>query len=405
MRSHVVLVALLWTSSTMGNWIEVNLAEDDVGEWRVVREDGKLKILVSKKSRALATIELPSKETTQGDKRLELASVEKLEGHSGAFRVKTLCGEKMVWLSWTERKLDYVNRYTKREGTMIELICRVIDGDEDKSVVDLGANHGLYLLLAAKKGAHVRGVEAQGDLASLLVAAAEVNGLGERIEIFHNAILDVDSLNPNSTSVEVPEMARHHTSEGGTAAIGRVVRNVVSTNVSTIPVSSMCCWDDKAIAFLKVDVEGVELAALRSALPLFRRRLVKHAVVEFGPTARWASLSQNTGLHGLDVHAARTVLRSIRDFGYRTTIGGHGLCIGVHPPAPCRTFPPHVNPLADVTLENQLAAILAKNAELSLYLDLLPSESSSETHASPGGNAPLHVPVVDGRHRRRRRRQ
>jgi hypothetical protein len=41
------------------------------------------------------------------------------------------------------------------------------------------------------------------------------------------------------------------------------------------------------IHFLKIDVEGFELPALRSAAKLFENQLVENTVLEFGPPRRW----------------------------------------------------------------------------------------------------------------------
>lgn len=41
------------------------------------------------------------------------------------------------------------------------------------------------------------------------------------------------------------------------------------------------------IHFLKIDVEGFELPALRSAAKLFENQLVENTVLEFGPPSRW----------------------------------------------------------------------------------------------------------------------
>jgi len=311
--------------------------------------------------------------------------------------------------------LDYVNRYVGRETKLIELFCGVVESAERSAlVVDLGANHGLYGLAAGAKGASVVAVEAQRSLAWLLDAAATVNDVDVRF--YHNAILDTEDFNANVTEVDIPEMAEFHRSEGGTAAVGRVVARVPSHTAVTVPAHVVVPPSTPAISFLKIDVEGVELAALRSAMPLFAARRVSHAAVEFGPVSRWTALTKDTGLRRIDVHAARAVLAEIRSFGYRTLVGGanvvhlHSLC-GGHPPkkpaivAGCPTLPPHRTPLAEITSDKHLATVLAANSELTLFIDRRNSTSSDDAVVVPGGGPqrPRREDVMEvQRHRRRR---
>ena len=259
MRRWKAVLVLLMCSLTLAvpEWL-VNLGEGDMGTWSM--HGGAMTMSTGARMAVSAT---------------------GLDGQSGAFRVKSLCGEKVAWLSWNALKLEYVDRYTKREAKLLEFMCSVIDLAESPFVMDLGANHGLYALLAAAKGAKVRAVEAQGALASLLRLTAEVNGLD--LNVLHNAILDVNDFN-DAAVVQVPEMAQFHRSEGGTASLGRQVANVPNTDVSTMAASAL--WHNETVSFLKIDVEGLELAALRSAMPIFENRKVQHAAIEFGPTSR-----------------------------------------------------------------------------------------------------------------------
>lgn len=58
------------------------------------------------------------------------------------------------------------------------------------------------------------------------------------------------------------------------------------------------------IHFLKIDVEGFELPALRSAAKLFENQLVENTVLEFGPPHRWDVTVEN---------AAQMSIKQIRD--------------------------------------------------------------------------------------------
>ncbi len=57
-------------------------------------------------------------------------------------------------------------------------------------------------------------------------------------------------------------------------------------NIQSHPISDIVPGN-RSIAFLKIDVEGAELAAIRSAYKLFNKHLVDNVVVEFGPPSRW----------------------------------------------------------------------------------------------------------------------
>ena len=80
-------------------------------------------------------------------------------------------------------------------------------------MLDIGANHGLFALFAALRGARVAAVEAQATLASVVKVATLANGVD--VDVFHNAILDVPAV------VEIAELgASNDYNEGGTASLG-----------------------------------------------------------------------------------------------------------------------------------------------------------------------------------------
>ena len=142
-------------------------------------------------------------------------------------------------------------------------------------VVDVGANQGLFALFAAKMGADVVAVEPQVRLCRLINWSALQNGfkVGHEIVLYQSAILD---------KYERVNMRDANINEG---AIGTIVRGA-SGNIQSHPISDIVPGN-RSIAFLKIDVEGAELAAIRSAYKLFNKHLVDNVVVEFGPPSRW----------------------------------------------------------------------------------------------------------------------
>ena len=55
----------------------------------------------------------------------------------------------------------------------------------------------------------------------------------------------------------------------------------------------------RAVAFLKVDVEGFELHAIPSSKTLLESKQVENLLVEFGPPQRWHSAAKDTAKDGL----------------------------------------------------------------------------------------------------------
>jgi hypothetical protein len=60
-----------------------------------------------------------------------------------------------------------------------------------------------------------------------------------------------------------------------------------------VKLSNALLWN-QPIHFLKIDVEGFELPALKSAARLFEAGLVEHTVLEFGPPHRWDAIVENS---------------------------------------------------------------------------------------------------------------
>ena len=80
------------------------------------------------------------------------------------------------------------------------------------------------------------------------------------------------------------------------------------------------------VDFLKIDVEGVEIPALRSSLELLGRGGVREASVEFGPAKRWAESEQH-GVAGANPAAAVDVLHKIDAAGYDAYLTWGRFCV------------------------------------------------------------------------------
>jgi len=219
-------------------------------------------------------------------------------------------------------KLGRVEAYLHREAALFQSIARAIDAAPGPArVLDIGANHGLFAISAALRGARVAAVEAQATLASIVKVAALANGVD--VDVFHNAILDVPAV------VEISELgAANEVNEGGTASLGAKRDGVRMVKVSTASVDLVAreSFGTEPIDFLKIDVEGVEIPALRSTLGLLGRGGVRETSIEFGPARRWEE-PETHGVAGANPTAATDVLRRIAETGYDAYLMIFGKCV------------------------------------------------------------------------------
>ena len=165
--------------------------------------------------------------------------------------------QSLPWVQRREKgtKLGRVAGYLKREAMLFKGMDRAIAAaGATPNVLDIGANHGLFAIFAALRGAKVAAVEAQAALASLVKVSALANGVD--IDVFHNAVLDVPAV------VEIAELgASDDSNEGGTASLGAARGEVKMAQVRTVSVDLVASevFGAEDIDFLKIDVEGVEL--------------------------------------------------------------------------------------------------------------------------------------------------
>ena len=163
-----------------------------------------------------------------------------------------------------ERNVDMRSNFRKEKSSKRKAL-----------VVDVGANQGLFALFGAKMGADVIAVEPQLRLCRLINWSVLQNGfsIGREVVLYQSAVLD---------TYDRVHMRDANINEG---AIGTIVPGRKG-NIQAHPISDIVPTN-RSVAFLKIDVEGAELAALRSAYKLFLVKSVDNVVVEFGPPSRW----------------------------------------------------------------------------------------------------------------------
>lgn len=123
------------------------------------------------------------------------------------------------------------------------------------NVLDIGANIGIYTLLASKRGARVFAVEADPANANVLRQNLERNGLADRVDIHQMAATDC----PASLRLH-----RNPFNSGGSSVCGK--GDGVRVQGRTIDSLGL-----PPIDICKMDIEGSELPALRGMRETIRR--------------------------------------------------------------------------------------------------------------------------------------
>ena len=132
------------------------------------------------------------------------------------------------------------------------------------NVLDVGANIGMYTLLAAKRGAHVFAIEADPENAARLRHHVELNGFGERVTIFQMAAV-------NSSSSRT--LFRNPANSGGSNLFKGEPAGVIegkTIDSLNLPPIDIC----------KMDIEGAELLALQGMTDTIARSSNMRLLIE-----------------------------------------------------------------------------------------------------------------------------
>jgi len=211
-------------------------------------------------------------------------------------------GERLNFVVREEAHIGLIKAHVFRETAAYALLKDAVEQarrqkpEERPLVVDIGSNHGLFALFAARLGADVIAVEPQVELADLIEHSARTlngNDVAERIKVYNYAVLSTR------------EFVSMEGQEEGEGAAANVVRGDTAKPgmVETRPISDFISPDEnRDIAFLKIDVEGFELHAIPSANKLFASRRARNVLIEYGPPNRW-KVAKNTPAQGVQILA------------------------------------------------------------------------------------------------------
>ena len=156
------------------------------------------------------------------------------------------------------------------------------------TVVDVGANAGVYTVQQARRGARVVAIEPNPDCFRRLCRTIALNDLGDRVTALNHAV----GAEQGAGALRVP---------AGVTTHGSVVRDAgAGTEIAIIPLDEVVCGRGIAhVDLLKIDVEGAEIAALRGASSALSR--TARVVLEYHSPSLLAASESLLRAAGFDI--------------------------------------------------------------------------------------------------------
>ena len=154
----------------------------------------------------------------------------------------------------------YISRQLINNGTwepiIVEKFLKVLRTNPDVGVIDLGANIGVYSLLAAKMRHDVIAVEPYSENVARLLTAATVDNTTQHITILQNAVSD---------HCGIAAMYFSDANQGDIrVSNSNYVSDLTKHNASCLTLSCLQTFTSFPRAVLKVDIQGNEHRALLS---------------------------------------------------------------------------------------------------------------------------------------------
>jgi len=152
-------------------------------------------------------------------------------------------------------------------------------------VLDIGANHGVYALLAAARVApngHVYAFEASQDFCELIRASISVNGLDRTITLENRAVADRAFETTLNTDLQMSG-GGHLVAEGHAEPAATSAHGIKSQTVKCVALDAYFSDPAQRIDVIKMDIEGAEGLALKGMENLVGRSPNLKIMMEFCP--------------------------------------------------------------------------------------------------------------------------
>ena len=205
--------------------------------------------------------------------------------------------------------------FTKEEGTVIWVLREAKAGD---IFWDIGANIGLYTVVAAKAGAFVVAFEPHAANVDSLLRNVRLNDLVEHVQVVTRPLSDKPGvIEFNYASLDAGSSGSqlgHTTSESGARFHPKLRQPMQATTID-----EMIALGAQPPALIKLDVDGNELAILHGAYTLLKTMPPRSVQVEMRP------LDDTAIVEFLDGFSYRVQER------HYTEIGKRALAQGVNP--------------------------------------------------------------------------
>jgi FkbM family methyltransferase len=187
-----------------------------------------------------------------------------------------LCANELE--AWRAKTL-----FKKEKGTVKWLLAEA--GPKDV-FYDVGANIGLYTVVAAKQGARVVAFEPHVGNASSLLRNLEANGIVDRVVVVTAALHCEEAVIPfNYVGIQSGSSGHqlgHNVGENGKAFAPAAVELKVATTIDALRARGVIA----PATLVKIDVDGNEKLILRGMAGLLASRPPRNVQVEIHPSTR-----------------------------------------------------------------------------------------------------------------------
>ena len=169
--------------------------------------------------------------------------------------------------------INWISRVEKKFCKIWKRETEKCQKHKDRLVLDIGANHGIYGIWAATKGCDVYMFEPQPTCHRHIQKNICLNTYPLQSPI----LIDQPILESTSMSIHVHDDSNCAGTFGAYGSLEKATLN----GKKVFGVDALKIIGEKEIQILKIDVEGGELGVLTHLMPLFKKRQVHNAVIEF----------------------------------------------------------------------------------------------------------------------------